>query len=638
MDSFYYLRAVVENCGSGSISIKDMRLTEDDRGDGNSGNNPDNDSPINDKGEYVLDLAALGSGNGSNGGTFTYDDTTKEATVVFNGQFWAYWTLWNTSIWTKDQSPVDISNYNYLTMKVKLENGNNPFAQTASPNFNLCNDGGVAVNNPWAGVHIGTAKVKAVTTDDGWVTLSLPIEISDLSSFYYFAMICDMCGSGTMKFTDMRLTADDYTDEAFKDIKDDTADATGKLLANAWSSGYDSTTVTTDSQTGVITVDYNGMLWMYWQGWNAKGYTGSAYPIGDYKYLTMTMKMIDNNPFATSNDSVFNLCNDGGVAISNPDQGASVKLDLLKKVTANGEWFTISLPIDSSVYKDYYYAILRAQSCGAGQLQMKDICLTKDDRTTVYTGEPWDDSYGYWLPATGWSDQYPQGSTCTKDITNDTLNVSITGQPMYLWSAWSDGNDDAVVDLSDYKYLTLQVKMNGGNPFAVAASKATTVGFFIGDEGGKSVSDPFSFASAVLDNICAVKTSDEWVTVSLSLEHVEQSTMRYIYLVAENCGTDYSFSIRNMCLTATDKTAQVILDRVAADKETNDPNAEETFTDPEDTLDNYTNVSGGSENDKNQDTADTPETGETKYPVAVAVVAIAAILGGGFILIRKKRI
>ena len=646
LSSFFYAIILCDSCGAGSLSIKDMRLTEDDRGGGGSGDDSDSDSPINAKGEYVLDLsAAFGSGNGANGGIFTYDDTTKEATVVFDGQFWAYWTLWDTSVWAKDQSPIDISDYNYLTMKVKLENGNNPFAQTANPIFNLVNDGGKAINNPWTGVQIGTAKLEAVATDDDWVTLSLPIEISDLSSFYYFVMLCDMCGSGTMKFADMRLTSDDYTDDAFKNIKDDTADSAGKLLANAWSSGYDSTTVTTDAQTGVVTVDYDGMLWLYWKGWNAKGYTGSAYPIGDYKYLTMTMKMTDSNPFATSNDSVFNLCNDGGVAINNPDKGASVQLDLLKKVAADGEWFTVSLPIDSSVYTDYYYAMLRAQNCGVGQFQMKDICLTADDRTNVYTGEPWDDSYGYWLQATGWGNGYPQGSTFVKDITNDTLNVSITGQPMYSWSVWdTDAGDNAVVDLSDYKYLTFQVKMNGGNPFSTAKEKGTTVGFFVCDEGGKQITDPWSFGSAVLDNICAVKTSDEWVTVSLSLKDVEQSTMRYIYLCAENVGDGYGFAIRNMCLTATDKTTQAILDRVAADKETNDPNAEDEFNDPEDTLDNYTNVSGGSagteSQDKtdSQDKADTPNTGETKYPVVAVLMAMAAILGGRLILIRKKRI
>ena len=193
LQSFFYAIILCDSCGAGSLSIKDMRLTEDDRGGGGSGDDSDSDSPINAKGEYVLDLsAAFGSGNGANGGIFTYDDTTKEATVVFDGQFWAYWTLWDTSVWAKDQSPIDISDYNYLTMKVKLENGNNPFAQTANPIFNLVNDGGKAINNPWTGVQIGTAKLEAVATDDDWVTLSLPIEISDLSSFYYFVMLCDV--------------------------------------------------------------------------------------------------------------------------------------------------------------------------------------------------------------------------------------------------------------------------------------------------------------------------------------------------------------------------------------------------------------------------------------------------------------
>ena len=611
LSSFFYMILLTDSCGKGTLSIRELRLTEDDR----------TELP-GEKGDLVLDLKALGSGYAST--TAHYDESAQTLTANFEGMLWLYWESWKAAGY--DGNAMEIGDYRYLTMRVKVE-GDNPFAVAAAPTFNLCNDGGQALNNPWVGDHVGYARLKAVTPTDGWVTLSLPIDSSEYKAFFYAVMLCESCGKGSLSFQDLRLTEDDRTDEKFAGIEEEEdPDKDLKLDVSALEAGYESTTLTYDSGTKTASAEFSGMLWLYWQGWKAAGYDGSAVEIGDYKYLTMTVKVEGSNPFAVAESPEFNLCNDGGIAINAPEAGAPVNTTILKAVTQEDGWVTVSLPVDAKKLASFYYIMMRCNGGGEGVFSIQDMRLTKDDRTSIYTGPDWDENYGYWLDASGWRNQYPSGATGHSSISNDTLDIQVHGQIIYTWGVWDSRIEEDVVDTSDYGYLTFQVKLSDSNPFYTARKNGTACALYIGDEGGKQVSEPASFGSALMDNLCAVRSEDEWVTVSLSLENVEQSTLRYIYMVAENCGTDFAISIRNMCLTDTDRTAQVILDRVAEENEQDTGNTEEPFYDPDDTLDDYTipTVPGGDKPDKDDGQPDNMDTGVQAPLRAFAVSCVAA--------------
>ena len=645
LKSIFYGIIMCDNCGAGQIVIRDLRLTADDR---SSDPTPTPEPGDDEDGDFVLDLSAVGSGNGKSGGKYAYDADSHTLTVDFSGQLWAYWMLWKTNRWNKTQAAVNIEKYNYVTLRVKVE-GTNPFARAAAPTFNLCNDGGQAINNPWTGIGVNFARLEAVTAADDFVTLSLPLKTSELLDFYYIIMLCDSCGSGKLTFTDLRLTEDDRTDEAFRDIGQEEENPKGDLIldTSAWGSGYDSTTASYNRRTGILTAEYSGMLWMYWQGWNAAGYQNAAYAVKDYRYLTLTVRMDENNPFAVAAEPRLKLCNDGGVAISAPDKGRGVDPALLRRLAKPGEWVTLSLPLTDGSLTDFYYLFMLCESCGTGRLEISDTRLTADDRTGIYTGPAWDPAKGIWLDVTGWSNQYPQGASGEKHVADDTLDISTTGQIMYVWTAWSSVQTGEVIDFADYPFLTMEVRINGSNPFKVSRNNDTAVGVYICDEGGRSINTPFDFGAALIDNLCEVRKGDGWVTVSLSLENVDQNTLRYIYIVTENCGVGSTLSIRNMCLTEADQTPEFIRKRVsdAQNADQSGTSEEESFTDPDDKTDDYSDresgESGSKESDKSDESGKTPASDrndpvDTGVGLPLCAVVTAGLALGAIYMLRKK--
>ena len=109
--------------------------------------------------DLVLDLAGLGAGN--NVTAKTYDKETNTVTIDYSGQLWLYWTLWSTDRWSTDQSALDISPYKYVTVDIEMKTGN-PFAVAAKRVFNLCNEGGKAISNPWKGAAVDTAALTEI--------------------------------------------------------------------------------------------------------------------------------------------------------------------------------------------------------------------------------------------------------------------------------------------------------------------------------------------------------------------------------------------------------------------------------------------------------------------------------------------
>ena len=459
-------------------------------------------------------------------------------TIDYSGQLWLYWTLWSTDRWSTDQSALDISPYKYVTVDIEMKTGN-PFAVAAKPVFNLCNEGGKAISNPWTGgATVDTAALKEMKVGTR-KTVSLPLNTESLKSIFYGIIMCDNCGAGQIVIRDLRLTADDRTVTA--PAEDLVLDLAGL------GAGNNVTAKTYDKETNTVTIDYSGQLWLYWTLWSTDRWSTdqSALDISPYKYVTVDIEMKTGNPFAVAAKPVFNLCNEGGKAISNPwTGGATVDTAALKEMKV-GTRKTVSLPLNTESLKSIFYGIIMCDNCGAGQIVIRDLRLTADDRTVTAPAE----DLVLDLAGLGAGNNV---TAKTYDKETNTVTIDYSGQLWLYWTLWSTdrwSTDQSALDISPYKYVTVDIEMKTGNPFAVAAKPV----FNLCNEGGKAISNPWTGGATV--DTAALKEMKVGTrkTVSLPLNTESLKSIFYGIIMCDNCGAG-QIVIRDLRLTADDRT------------------------------------------------------------------------------------
>ena len=482
--------------------------------------------------DLVLDLGALGSGAASTTVTAQPDDSVK---VDFGGNMWLYWQLWSTDRWATDQSALNISSYEYLTMTVKMGSVN-PFLTNTAQAFRFCNDGGQAITSPWTGgAPVDDTLLKGLTASAEWITVSMPVDKSSLTSFFYTIMYFDSVPAGSIYIKDMCMTVDDRT--VVPDLV---------LDLDVLSSGAASTTVTPQPDNSVK-IDFGGNMWLYWKLWETDRWATnqSAFNILSYEYLTMTVKVGSVNPFFTNTNKAFHFCNEGGMALDNPfldnPPAVGVPIDdtLLKGLNASNEWITVSMPVDKSSFTSFFYAIMYFNAVPAGSIYIKDMRMTYDDRSNI-------PPYAFDM-----SKMWSNTDATTVSFPNaDTAKCTVTGTT--LAAIWSTGKNvsGAPILMSAYDYVTFDIKMTGSNPFVTSAAPKVYLGQqFFDLPNVKYVSD--------ISSLKKVRPDEDWVTVSLPYENVSSSV--FIWFSADGVGQGDVY-FRNMLLTADDRTNVPMVD------------------------------------------------------------------------------